>query len=71
MKIDVYVHSSRDSMFEQGEKLGFTGEILSMFSYAASEVKLTMEVDETTGLATIVMVDDRQVLHKGWRIETM
>jgi len=59
IRTDIYVHSSRDSMWEKGEQLGLTGEALKLFSYVGCEVKLTIEVDEKTGDAVIVAADDR------------
>ncbi len=58
-RVVVYVHGSRDSMYEQGEELGLIGEALRMFSFAASELKLDLEVNEVTGEAEIVAVDGR------------
>lgn len=62
---DIYVHSSRDTMFDRGERLGLTGEALKLFSFVGCEVKLTIEVNEETGDAVIVAVDDRCLLPKG------
>ena len=59
IRTDIYVHSSRDSMWEKGEQLGLTGEALKLFSFVGCEVKLTIEVDEKTGDAVIVAADDR------------
>ena len=59
IKTDIYVHSSRDSMWEKGEQLGLTGEALKLFSFVGCEVKLTIEVDEKTGDAVIVAADDK------------
>lgn len=43
-------------MFEKGEKLGLTGEALSNFSYALSEVAVELEVNEVTGDAKVLSV---------------
>jgi len=59
IRTDIYVHSSRDSMWEKGEQLGLTGEALKLFSFVGCEVKLTIEVDEKTGDAVIVAADDK------------
>lgn len=59
IRTDIYVHSSRESMWEKGEKIGLTGDALKLFSYVGCEVKLTINVDEKTGDAVIVAVDDR------------
>lgn len=61
IRADIYVHSSRDSMWNKGEQLGLTGESLKLFSFVGCEVKLTIEVDETTGDAVIVAVDGRNL----------
>lgn len=61
IRADIYVHSSRDSMWNKGEQLGLTGEALKLFSFVGCEVKLTIEVDETTGDAVIVAVDGRNL----------
>lgn len=60
IQTDIYVHSSRDLMYEKGEKLGLTGEALRLFSYVGCEVKLTINVDEKTGDAVIVAVEGRK-----------
>lgn len=56
--VEIYVHGSRDSNWEQGEKLGLTGEALRMFSFFC-EVKLSLSVNMETGEAKIIAVDDR------------
>ena len=58
IRTDVYVHSCKETMWELGEKLGLKEVAMQMFRHAASEVKLTLEVDESTGLSVIVAVDD-------------
>lgn len=64
MKTDVYVHGSKESMYDKGLKLGLTGEALDMFSFTGYEVKLTVEVDEKSGNSTIIAVDDKPVINK-------
>lgn len=61
IRTDIYVHSSKDSMWEEGEKLGLSGEALRMFIHAAGEVKLTIDVDEKTGGVVILAVDGRKL----------
>ena len=61
IRTDIYVHSSRDSMWNKGEQLGLTGEALKLFSFVGCEVKLTIEVDEKTGDVVIVAVDGRKL----------
>mgnify|MGYP006977224197 FL=1 len=46
-------------MWEKGEKLGLTGDALKLFSYVGCEVKLTIDVDEKSGDAVILAVDDK------------
>lgn len=64
IRTTVYVHGSDETMWDLGEKLGLKGEVLSMFSHAADEFKLGLEVDEKTGLATVVSIDGRKVAKK-------
>lgn len=61
MTATIYVHKDKESNYDLGRKLGLTGEALEMFCYACLEVKLTVEVDPKTGLATITHVDGRAV----------
>ena len=55
----IYLHNDKDSMWEEGERLGLKDEALRMFRHACSEVKLTLAVDEKTGVAEITAVDGR------------
>ena len=48
-------------MLDHGRKMGLTGEALRMFSFACYEVEFELEVNEMTGLATIIAVDGRMV----------
>jgi phosphoribosyl-AMP cyclohydrolase len=64
MRVIVYLHASRETMWEKGEALGLTGEALSMFSFACYEVKVDLDVDQNTGVATIIAVDDRKLGRK-------
>ena len=59
--VNTYIHADKDRMWEVGAFIGLAGEPLMMFRHACSEVKVMLEVDETTGLAMIVAVDDRVV----------
>ncbi len=54
--IKVYVHGSRDTMFEEGEKLGLTGDALSLFSHACGEICVKLEVQED-GNAKIIGIE--------------
>ena len=60
MKAKVYLHSSKESMWELGEKLGLKGEALGMFKYACCEVEVEIEVSES-GEEKIIKVDGREV----------
>lgn len=62
MKVTLYAHGSKENVWEAGEKLGLTGDALSMFSHAIDEVKLTLTVHKNTGIATITHVDGRAVM---------
>ncbi len=61
MIITVYLHSSKESMYDAGKKAGLTGDALHLFMYACNEVKVDLEVDEK-GLATIKKVDSHEVM---------
>jgi hypothetical protein len=60
MIIEVYLHSSKDHMWDIGERIGLTGDALMMFRHACTEVRLELDVDEN-GNAEIVRVDGRAV----------
>lgn len=60
MTIQMFVHGSRENTRSAGLKAGLRGDALNMFSYAAEELTLDLEV-EPTGHAKIVRVDDRHL----------
>ena len=60
MFISVYLHSSKESMRDQGETAGLKGKALDNFMYACYEVKIGLEVDDK-GNARIISVDDRSI----------
>lgn len=62
IRTDIFVHTSKESNFELGERLGLTGEALQNFKYACYEVKLSVDVDMETGDVEIVEVDDEALL---------
>lgn len=64
MKATVYLHSTKESMRDKGEQLGLKGPALENFMYACYEVEIELEVDEATGNAKIVAVDQRAVAPK-------
>ncbi len=66
MKIDakfietiIYVHSSKDDMWETGEKLGLSGEALQVFKHTACEVALKIRVNTETGYSEIIELTNR------------
>lgn len=61
MRLTVFLHSSKDSMYDAGYKLGLRGEALRLFSFTCYEVKIELEVDTETGNSKIVKVDDREL----------
>lgn len=61
MRIDLYVHGSKESALGTGEAAGLRGEALNLFMYAGSEHRMTYEVDPETGAARLVEVDGRAV----------
>ena len=56
--VDVYLHSSSESMYREGKNAGLSDKQLELFVYACSEVKATLSVDED-GEAVITSVDDK------------
>ena len=56
--IDVFLHSSKESMYEEGIHAGLSDKQLELFVYACSELKVTLSVNEE-GEAEIIAVDDR------------
>lgn len=52
-RIKVYVHGSKEYMWDKGEALGLKGDALRMFSYACSEVEILLEV-QSDGTAKMV-----------------
>jgi hypothetical protein len=60
-EVTLYLHSTKERMLTIGEGMGLSGEALDRFKYAASEVKFTLLVDEVSGNAEIIKVDDRTV----------
>ena len=62
INVIVYIHGSDERMYETGEQLGFTDEVLKMFSHACDEFELELEVDVKTGLSKVVKIDGRRVL---------
>lgn len=65
MRTTIYLHSSKESNYEHGERLGLKGEALNMFMYGCYEVAVEVEVNESTGETEIISVDGRRVEPKG------
>jgi len=61
----VYVHGSKESMYDEGVKLGLSGEALHYFTFTGCEVELEILVDMNTGDSTIIAVDGKPVSQKG------
>lgn len=59
---DVYVHSSKDMLYEEGERLGMTRDALMLFRHLASEVRLTYRVNTETGEGVLLFVDGRSIV---------
>lgn len=54
VKIDVYMHSTKEEMLGIGEEHGLTDPALKEFMYALYEVKIPILVDTETGLYEIL-----------------
>lgn len=62
MKIDIYVHSNKETAYDCAKEAGITDEeVLHQASYLGYEHKLTFEVDPKTGLGILIAVDDRKL----------
>lgn len=57
IEIKLYVHGSRESAYEVGEKAGLRDEALRMFMFAAGEHEMTYSVDTENGTASLIAVD--------------
>lgn len=55
--IEIYVHSSKESAYDECEKAGLTGEALAMGKYLGTEHKMEYVVSTETGQATLIAVD--------------
>ena len=58
---DIFVHTSKEYMWDKGMEIGLSQDQLNIFMYVGYEVRLTIEVDENTGDAVIVAVDGRKL----------
>jgi hypothetical protein len=54
IKTTLYVHSSKESMWEKGEELGLSDVALRNFCYALYEVSIPVIIDTETGNYEIV-----------------
>ena len=66
--IDVFLHSSKESMYEQGEQAGLSDKQMELFVYACSDVKVTLSVNEK-GEAEIIAVDDKPLVKLGEEVK--
>lgn len=51
-----WLHASKESMWDLGEKLGLTGEALGMFRHGFCEVEVNFSADTETGEVSLVDV---------------
>ena len=58
-EITIYLHGSKETMWNEGKKARLKGNALEYFKYACHEVKVVLKVDETTGEAEIFKVNDK------------
>ena len=63
--INMYLHSCKESNSDLGEEIGLSGEALSNFRHALSEVEFEVEVDTETGYADIIRVDGKYLQQEG------
>ena len=63
--VDVYMHASRETVYEQGRELGLAGQALEYFAYTGYEEKITYAVNMETGESTPVALNDRELKAKG------
>ena len=63
--VNVYLHSSREVMYDKGKALGLAGQALEYFAYTGYEEKITYAVDMETGESTPVALNDRELKAKG------
>ena len=57
VKTKVYLHSSKESMAENGVEIGLEGEALDRFVYTFYEVAFDVEVNTETGEAFATAID--------------
>jgi hypothetical protein len=58
MRIDLYLHSTKESAYDAGREAGLSKDACEVFMYAGYEEKMTYEVNDR-GYATLVAVNDR------------
>ena len=64
IKVDFYMHESKNSGRRKGEEIGLSGEALEYFRYVGYEIKLNLEVDKDTGETWITGVEDNYLKEK-------
>jgi len=62
--IEMYVHGSRETAYEEGSSQGFTDEVLRCFSHILTEFSMRFEVDPNTGFGELTHVDGRRLEKK-------
>ena len=60
MKVIVFLHSNKESMWEKAEEIGLSEEAIKMFKYALSEVEFTLDVNDD-GTYEILEVNGRKL----------
>lgn len=61
MRTTVYIHGSKEYMYDKGQELGLTGEALKNFMYTCYEVEIELEVNMETGDSKIISVDGKEL----------
>lgn len=54
----ICLRSCKESMYEEGQRIGLTGAALDKFCYALYEVEIIIEVDHETGEYDLLGVKD-------------
>jgi len=62
MRITLYVHGSKESAYEAGEKAGIKGDALELFKFTGGEHRIEYEVNPETGDSVPVKIDGRSII---------
>lgn len=60
--VKLYVHGSKESGYDAGERLGLEGDALRNFSYWNGEITFDAEVNMETGDVTLLTVDGHKII---------